>query len=273
MNAAQIAIEETPAITNIAQAEITEFSRNDAQILSFERAAKREEEAAQMREELLPFTVKVVKTSEELAKAVKLRHDAYAKHLPEFAEKLSRPEEADDVDIVLLAESKFDGSALGTMRMKTNDIDPLPVESVFSMPQNMIGKRLTEATRLAIRGTGANRLVRDALFKACFLVCEQTETDHMVIAGRTPVDKIYDWMDFVDVEEENKFYEIPYAANLPHRIMTTDFVTFQERWDEKKHPMYDFIWKTKHKDIKIEVTNWYQTGNISFINSFNYKYA
>ena len=37
-------------------------------------------------EELLPFTVKIVSTKAELAYAVQIRHDAYARHLPEFAE-------------------------------------------------------------------------------------------------------------------------------------------------------------------------------------------
>ena len=43
---------------------------------------------AALNEELLPFTVKVVSTKAQLANAVQIRHDAYARHLPEFAETL-----------------------------------------------------------------------------------------------------------------------------------------------------------------------------------------
>ncbi len=69
--------------------------------------------------ESLTFTVRAVKDYDALSRAVKVRQSAYARHLPQFAEKLGQPEEADfdESSVVLLAESKLDGSALGTMRI------------------------------------------------------------------------------------------------------------------------------------------------------------
>ena len=72
-------------------------------------------------QERLPFRVRLVRSEEDLAKAVSIRHAAYARHLPGFAEQLRHPERSDfSADgIVLLAESRLDGSPLGTMRVQT----------------------------------------------------------------------------------------------------------------------------------------------------------
>lgn len=66
--------------------------------------------AKTMTEELLPFTVKVVSTQAELYKAVQIRHDAYARHLPEFAETLSKPEAARSVEFPVYFNSTVSGS-------------------------------------------------------------------------------------------------------------------------------------------------------------------
>ena len=46
------------------------------------------EEQSQLREEILPFTVRIVQDEEDLAKAIRVRHSAYARHLPTLAETL-----------------------------------------------------------------------------------------------------------------------------------------------------------------------------------------
>src|SRR5512133_1771784 len=51
--------------------------------------------APAMNEELLPFTVRLVRNEDDLSKAVQIRHSAYARHLPDFAETLRSAETAD----------------------------------------------------------------------------------------------------------------------------------------------------------------------------------
>lgn len=60
-----------------------------------------------MKEEFLPFTIRVVSNVRDLAKAVRIRHAAYMRHVPGFAQALNMPEEADSEQgvVVLLAES------------------------------------------------------------------------------------------------------------------------------------------------------------------------
>ena len=81
-----------------------------------------EEAAIGMHTERLPFTVRIAKCEEDLAKAVSIRHQAYARHLPDVAATLDRPEALDRAEdsVVVLAESKLDGTPLGTMRIQKN---------------------------------------------------------------------------------------------------------------------------------------------------------
>ncbi|MDB5757994.1 MAG: hypothetical protein JWM30_1283, partial [Burkholderia sp.] len=76
-----------------------------------------------MKEEALPFTIRVVSNIRDLEKAVRIRHAAYMRHVPGFASELTLPENADSEPgvVVLLAESKLDGSPIGTLRVQTND--------------------------------------------------------------------------------------------------------------------------------------------------------
>ena len=73
-------------------------------------------------EERLPFSVRIVRTQKDLDKAVSIRHEAYGRHIPALAALLEKAEASDSEPgtVVLLAESKQDGSPLGTMRIQTN---------------------------------------------------------------------------------------------------------------------------------------------------------
>ncbi len=65
--------------------------------------------------ENLPFTVRIVKSSEDLQKVAELRQKAYARHIPEFAQQLTIPEPADTDPntFVLLVESKNNEDSRG----------------------------------------------------------------------------------------------------------------------------------------------------------------
>src|SRR5689334_19939254 len=73
--------------------------------------------AVEQRQQILPFTVRAVTSAEQLGKAVAIRHRAYGRHVPALAEQLRRPEPLDMASgcTVLLAESKLDGEAIGTL--------------------------------------------------------------------------------------------------------------------------------------------------------------
>lgn len=210
--------------------------------------------APTMPEELLPFTVRLVRSEADLNKAVMIRHAAYARHLPDFAETL-KTAETDDVEngvVILLAESKVDGSPLGTMRIQTNQYKPLCLEQSIALPEWLKSRSLAEATRLGVTNEKGGRLVTTVLFKAFYLYCHQIGSEWMVITARAPVDRTYDRLLFTDVFQGAGYIPIHHVGNLPHRVMSSNVDTAEERWAAANHPLFNFAFRTNHPDIQLE---------------------
>lgn len=203
--------------------------------------------------ERLPFIIKRVETAEDMRKAVQVRHAAYARHVPAFAATLVEPEacDYDDNSIVLLAESKLDGTPLGSTRIQTNLYSPLHVESSIALPDWLRGKRLAEVTRLGIDEGRVGRIVKIALIKACFEYCENHEIEHAVVTGRAPIDRQYEQLMFRDVFEDKAYVPLHHVGNIPHRVMAFEIATGEARWSEAKHPLLKFFKHTRHPDIDI----------------------
>lgn len=203
--------------------------------------------------ERLPFTVKIVQNQTDLWKAVHIRHAAYARHVPLFAKTLAMPERQDTENgvVVLLAESKLDGSALGTMRIQTNQFCPLSLEQSIELPARLARRPLAEATRLGVTDDRVGRLVKTVLFKAFFLYCRRNLIESMVVSGRFPIDRQYERLLFSEVYPGMGFIPMEHVGNLPHRIMSFDIGTADARWHAAQHPLYKFIFETLHPDIDI----------------------
>lgn len=203
------------------------------------------------KEERLPFWVRLVKSEADLRKAVHIRHAAYARHVPDLAQKLQEPEATDYEDgvVVLLAESKLDGSPLGTARIQSNRLRALSVEQSVELPAWMAGLHLAEVTRLGIVGGTMGRLVKTVLIKAAFQYCERQGIEHAIAAGRAPIDRHYEQLLFEDLFPARGFIPLAHAGNLPHRVMAFDIGTGPARWHEAQHPALNFFCHTRHPDI------------------------
>lgn len=210
----------------------------------------REREPNQQR---LPFTVEVVRSDADLAAAFHLAQNAYGRHVPEmvYDEPAPTMSELEPGYMVLLARSKFDGMPVGTMKIQTNAYGRLNLERSLTLPDWLAGRSQAGANRLGVRGGAAGRMVKLALFKAYFLYCLEEEIDWMVIAARTPLDKTYADLDFQDVFGPGEFVPLAHAANIPHRVMAFEVATAEERWRAAHHPLYDFIFATRHADIAV----------------------
>lgn len=206
-----------------------------------------------MVEERLPFTVKIVRSDEDLAKAVSIRQTAYERHIPELAAKLDKPEtyDCEPGSVVLLAESKLDGSPLGTMRIQTNRFRKLALEESVQLPSWLQGKSQAEATRLGVISHAMGRLVKTALFKAYYQYCLLDEIEWLVIAARSPMDEQYEALMFVDAIPGGGFTPMRHAGNIPHRVMAFKLDRVEPNWRKARHPMYDFFFHTQHSDIDL----------------------
>jgi len=208
---------------------------------------------APMAEERLPFTIKVARSDEQLEKAVAMRHAAYARHVPALAELLKAPE-ANDRDagsVVLLAESKLDGSPLGTLRIQTNRYRKLALEQSVELPRWLHDSSLAEVTRLGVAADRTGRVVKTMLFKALFQYCEDAEIDWLVIGARSPLDRQYEALLFNDVFPGGAAIPLIHAGNIPHRILAFEIESAEARWVEANHPLYNLFRRTSHPDIQV----------------------
>jgi hypothetical protein len=212
--------------------------------------------------EHLPFTVRRVEDEESLWKAVQMRYAAYARHVPDFARTLSLPEASDYADdsVVLLAESRLDGSALGTVRIQTNLHRPLQVEQSVELPVWLQGRRLVEVTRLGVDEGRIGRMVKIALIKACFEYCEQHGIEWAVVTGRAPIDRQYEQLLFADLFEDKEMVPLRHVGDIPHRVMAFEIATGEQRWEAAGHPLLNFFRHTHHPDIDIRGRNSLQAG-------------
>lgn len=209
------------------------------------------ERGSGMHVERLPFTIRQVTSAEDLVKAVHLRHLAYARHLPLFAEALRSPEtdDTDDAAIVLLAESKLDGSPLGTVRIQTNLVNPLNMEQSIDLPNWLQGKSMAEVRRLAVAPGTPGRLVKMVLLKAVYQYCAQNQLDWIMVAARRPLDRTYEQLTLKDILDGKTFIPLPRANNVPHRVLGLETVTFHARLTQTQHPLLNFFFYTQHLDI------------------------
>jgi hypothetical protein len=208
---------------------------------------------AGMPSERLPFTIRRVTGEDSLRKAVGLRYAAYARHVPEFARTLAMPEACDyeEDTVVLIAESKLDGSALGTARIRTNVFHPLHIEESVVLPEWLQGRRLGEVERLGVAEGRIGHMVKVALVKAFFEYFESEGIEWAVIAGRSPVDRQYEQLMFTDVFGEKEMVPLRHAGNIPHRVMAFEIATGEQRWRAARHPMLKFFRETHHPDIDV----------------------
>ncbi|KWU23431.1 N-acyl amino acid synthase FeeM domain-containing protein [Burkholderia cenocepacia] len=206
---------------------------------------------APQKTESLPFIIDVVSSEEGLAAAVKIRHTAYARHLPDVARGMSEAESWDfrDGTVVLVARSKLDGEPLGTMRIHTNLFAPLPLEQSVTLPSRFDGKTLGEAARLGVTAGAVGSVVKTALFKAYYLYCRRENIDHMVITARSPLDRMYERLVFTDVGEHRAFIPMKHVGDLPHRVMSLSVREAHDLWVARRHPLFGFCVETFHPDI------------------------
>ncbi|AEJ00851.1 hypothetical protein Nit79A3_0987 [Nitrosomonas sp. Is79A3] len=201
--------------------------------------------------ENLSFSLRIVKSLDDLKKAAELRQKAYARHVPEFAKQLSILESADtDLDtFVLLVESKNDGSPLGTMRIHVNRYTPLPLESSIKLPEQLKKLSLAEAVRFGIIEGANGKQARDALFKAFYLVCLALKVDRMLVCARFPLHKLYLSLLFEDVFPSGEYIKLKHTGNIPHRVLSLNLHDVESRWRSNQHPLYEYVFQTDHPNI------------------------
>jgi hypothetical protein len=204
-------------------------------------------------EQLLPFRIRIVRNEEQLGRAVRIRAEAYERHWPNLYLQLQSPEQQDrnPNSLIFLAEHKNDGSAVGTMRVDTNLVTPLPITDAVDLPANIRSRPIAYVTRLGVKQGGQGSLVKLALFKSLHRYCLAKQLFWMLVGIRPPGDRDYVRLGFVDVFEEKQLVPIFSSGGIPVRLMAFEVISAERRWKETHHPLYKFMFDDYHPDIEV----------------------
>jgi hypothetical protein len=203
--------------------------------------------------EILPFSVKIVRTEEQLKRACELRAAAYSHHLPELGKKLLDPEplDRDICTLVFVAEDKVTGMVVGTVRLQINLHQPLQLEESVKLPPQLTRLRLTEISRLSVSPGYEDNRVKLALVKACYLYCLAMQVRVMVITSRFPIFRWHLMLGFSDIFEDRRMVRCKHIGDIPHRILYLDVYATERNWKQRRHKHYNFIYYTFHPDIEV----------------------
>ncbi len=200
----------------------------------------------------LPFTIRAVRTDQDLRKALDIRFEAYRRHFPDFGGDHVAPESYDlePNSTLLLAESKADGMPLGSMRVMTNDKGRLFIEDAIALPAVIRDQPTAEATRLAVKAGRSGTLVKLMLWKAFHRFCLATQMNQMLVAAREPIDKQYEWLGFADPVDGGLRTVLGNTGNAMHRVLTLGVFEAQTLMVQNQHQLYEFFFVESHPEIE-----------------------
>jgi hypothetical protein len=201
----------------------------------------------------LPFRVRIVRNEEQLSKAVRIRAEAYERHWPNLYVQLQTAEEQDrnPNSLIFLAERKETDEPVGTMRVDTNLVSPLPVTENVCLPETITSRTIAYVTRLGVKQGSMGSLVKLALFKSLHRYCLAKQLHWMLVGIRPPGDRDYVRLGFSDVFEEGKLVPITSSGGVPVRLMSFEVITAERRWSVAGNPLYKFMFDDFHPDIEI----------------------
>jgi len=189
----------------------------------------------------LPFRIRIVRNEDQLSKAVRIRAEAYERHWPNLYLQLQTPEEQDrnPNSLIFLAEQKTDGSAVGTMRVDTNIVSPLPVVDTISLPIEIARKPIAYVTRLGVKQGSIGTLVKMALFKSLHRYCLAKQLSWMLVGIKPPGDRDYVRLGFKDIFQKDNLIPILSSGGVPVRLMAFDVMSAERLWYDTNHPFID----------------------------------
>jgi hypothetical protein len=206
-------------------------------------------EEPSMATESFSFTLRQAVTHADLLRACAVRAEAYGRKSPEYREPMLSPDEVDASPwtAVYLCEDKVTGDAVGTMRIQTTAYGgALEIEKYAEVPADLKKHGRGEISRLSAV-PGADPFVRLAMWKAGYLHCLASNIRWLILGVRKPgLLKAYEQMGAKDVTES---VALPYAGNLIYRVLGLDVLAAESDWQNRNHPLLQFMVGTTHPDI------------------------
>jgi len=109
-----------------------------------------------------------------------------------------------------------------------------------------------QSNRLGVAGGGVGPCCQgNALQGFVAFIASSSWSTYMVIYRACAVDREYEGMLFEDVFGEREFLPMAHVGGLPHRVLAKDVMAARRRWEEAKHPLFQFMVHTHHPDLDL----------------------
>lgn len=200
----------------------------------------------------LQFTVRQARCDADLRAACGVRAAAYGRHLSGVASLWNEPDALDRSadSAVFVAYDKAGGEAVGTIRLTSNMRRPTQIETAVELPDGIADRAIAELTRFAVKPGHDDPAVKLGLMKAGYLWCMAHQVRWMVIGARNPaLVRQYRRLGFTDIRG-GASVPLPYAGNIPHRVLAFDVISAERNWFALRHPFYEFMVRQRHPDIQ-----------------------
>lgn len=201
----------------------------------------------------LPFVVRLASSERDLLDVVSLRSKTYSRHNAPAA-RLVRSLEEEDLrgdGLILVARSKIDGTAIGSVRVQTRVQRPLMVESAMQLPHDVASANPIELMRGSITNGLPGRTVSASFAKATFLLCRKFAFSHVIVTCREPVDLMYRAYRF-DELLGGALIELPYSPGARHKVLCLPMNEATERWRSQNPPLFELMLNIEDPDIQVD---------------------
>lgn len=192
-------------------------------------------------------TIRVARSEDDRARVFALRARVRCAEAGSLTDAYDRMPNA----MLLLAESRFDGEALGTLRILTADRGPMMVDGLLELPAWLKCRSIAEGSRLIVRDGPHEAQVRRMLWKAFHRYCLAAQVQSMLIAARDAAAREYQWLGFADVFPDGALFAPRGRELATHRLMCLGVFEAREAMMNNAHPLHEFFFVERHPEIDL----------------------
>lgn len=199
----------------------------------------------------LPVTIRVARSDADLRKVLAVRAAAAGGAGAQAAAATPETRDQRSNATLLLAESRIDGQAVGSLRILASERGRLAIEDRIDLPAALKAGSVAEASRLAVRPGRDATLVRLMLCKAFHRYCLAAQVDTMLIAVRETAARQYEWLGFRDPQSGPLRFAPDGHGAATHRLMALGVFEAHEQSLQAGHPLHDFFFVERHPEIDL----------------------
>ena len=198
-----------------------------------------------------PIVVRVVRTEDQLAKALEFRKQRYEAVGLNMLVQTRDPMDYDEHSTVLLAENRESGDPMATIRIESGLSDTFYPTDNFEIPKRIARESSAYLTRLAGATNSDGQLAARLVLKAAYRYCIAVEIQWLLAFALRPMHRRYYSLGFDPMPESPDPIPWPADPEQTGRLVVCDLFDVERKWRETDHYNYPFFFGQRSPEIEI----------------------